>query len=321
LTFATPATNPVCGTPTGLAVTSITATGATASWSAVAGATSYALDYHIAGTTTWSTTTTTTTSATFTTLTAATNYEVRVHAVCAAMSANSAVVSFTTSAAVVCTNNFEPNNTSATATPLAVNTDVNSMIATSTDVDYFSFSNTAAAKNIRITLSNLPFDYDLKLYNSAMTQVGSSANASTTTEKIILNNAAVGKYYVHVFPYGGALSSTKCYTVNASIGSTTFVRLGVGEAAEYTQLEDVQIYPNPATSHLTIKLNDFSSDAKVSIQMFDLMGKEILATEREMGKENDKAEMDISKVPNGMYIVAVKRDGNVTAKKIMVLNN
>jgi hypothetical protein len=307
--------------PTGLVTSGLNSTGVTFTWAAVTGATSYALDFHVVGATTWTTATTTGLTATITTLTAATSYESRVRAVCASgTSANSALVAFATPVATVCTNNFEPNNTLATAAALAVNTDVNSMIALSTDVDYFSFSNTTASKNIRVSLTNLPFDYDLKVYNAAGTQVGASANASTTAEKVVINNAAVGKYYAYVFPYGGSLSASRCYTINASISSTTFVRLGVGEATDFKQVDDVQIYPNPASSILTIQLNDFSSDSKVSIQMFDLVGKEMMSTTQDMGKENAKTELDISHIPNGMYIVAVNRDGNLTAKKIMVLN-
>jgi phosphatidylserine/phosphatidylglycerophosphate/cardiolipin synthase-like enzyme len=71
-----------CGMATGLTASSITTTSATLSWTAVAGATSYNIQYRVVGTSTWSTTTSGTTSVNLTALTAATNYEYQVQAVC-----------------------------------------------------------------------------------------------------------------------------------------------------------------------------------------------------------------------------------------------
>lgn len=106
----------------------------------------------------------------------------------------------------------EPNNTQATAGTIAAGTTYKALIATNTDNDYYKFT-VAAGTNITVSLTTLPFDYDMQLLNSAGTVVGSSAAGGTTNESIVYNGAAAGTYTVRVFGYNGAFSATVCYTL------------------------------------------------------------------------------------------------------------
>jgi hypothetical protein len=86
-----------CGTPSGLAASSITSTSATVSWAAVSGAVSYNLNYKTSTATTWIAVNTTSTSRSLTGLTAGTTYNFRVQAVCSSASgAFSGTNNFTT---------------------------------------------------------------------------------------------------------------------------------------------------------------------------------------------------------------------------------
>ena len=106
----------------------------------------------------------------------------------------------------------EPNNTQATAGTIIAGTAYNALIATNTDNDYYKFT-VAAGTNITVSLTTLPFDYDMQLLNSGGTVVGSSAAGGTTSESITLNNAAAGTYTVRIFGYNGAFSATSCYNL------------------------------------------------------------------------------------------------------------
>ncbi|MCL1816479.1 MAG: pre-peptidase C-terminal domain-containing protein, partial [Clostridiales bacterium] len=99
---------------------------------------------------------------------------------------------------------YEPNNTLATATSIANNatiTDANIHVAT--DVDYYKFTLTSTS-SVTVNLSNIPSgcDYDLKLHNSAGTQVGISTAASNNPETITMTLNA-GTYYIQVYPWTG----------------------------------------------------------------------------------------------------------------------
>jgi hypothetical protein len=88
-----------CATPSSLTASSVTATTATLSWSSIAGATSYNIQYRIVGATTWTTTIATVTTKSVTGLTANSNHEFKVQAVCSVTGAYSATANFTTLAA------------------------------------------------------------------------------------------------------------------------------------------------------------------------------------------------------------------------------
>lgn len=111
------------------------------------------------------------------------------------------------------TDPYEPNETIAQAYGIVSGTIYNSYIYTTTDVDYYKFT-VSTGKSISISLTNLPADYDLYLYNSAGTQVAKSENGSTTSETITYT-AAIGTYYVKVIGYSGAKSTTTKYALKA----------------------------------------------------------------------------------------------------------
>jgi Pregnancy-associated plasma protein-A/Secretion system C-terminal sorting domain/Bacterial pre-peptidase C-terminal domain/Fibronectin type III domain len=210
-----------CSAPASLSASSITTSSASLSWAAVSGANSYAVDYKTTASATWISlaTATTATSASLSGLTTNTSYDWRVSANCASSSSTYTAAQFTTSASSSgCASNFEPNESQSAAASISTNTAVSAAISTTTDKDWFKFT-LASTANLNITLTNLPGDFDLVLYNSAGTEIARSENGGTTSEAIAYNNAAAGTYYVQVFGYNGANSSTVCYNLN--VGATT----------------------------------------------------------------------------------------------------
>ena len=129
----------------------------------------------------------------------------------------------TTPTAPTCVDIYEANNTRATAKGIAINTTISANIGTSTDVDWFTFNNTSAQSNIKITLSSLPADYDIFLYKgNEEVEVRSSQNEGTAIEQIILNNASVGVYRIEVVGYDNAFNASNCYALKAQIANTQF---------------------------------------------------------------------------------------------------
>ena len=127
----------------------------------------------------------------------------------------------TTPTTPTCVDIYEANNTSATAKSIAINTTISANIGTSIDVDWFTFSNTSTQKNIKITLNNLPADYDVILYRNNV-EVGYSENEGTDAEQIVLNNAPVGTYRIKVVGYNDAFNASNCYALKAQIANTQF---------------------------------------------------------------------------------------------------
>lgn len=316
-----PSTTGVCAVPSSLATSTLTSSSATLTWGAVTGAQSYTLRWKLNTATAWTTVANvTSTSYNLTGLTSNTTYNFSVLAKCSATnsSAYSASVSFTTQ--LPCTNNFEPNNTSATATALTINTASRSMIGTSTDVDYYSFSSVSTAKNLRVTVSTLPADYDLKLYSPSGTLLNTSQNTGTTSEVIVYNNAPTGSYRAQVYGYNGAFSASQCYTILAERSATAF-REG-GEATTVTVLEapardEITFYPNPASNSVSF---DFYSDEpkEVMIQILDQSGRMVQHKLLSLTAGANQPTLDVTMLPTGMYFVKFVGASLTITSRLMV---
>jgi hypothetical protein len=207
----------ICNAATGLAASAITATSATLSWSAVTGAASYAVSYKLNSATAWTSAgaAVTTTSVSISGLTGGTLYNYRVQTNCGA-NGNSgfATAQFTTLVASVCGTAFEPNETQASAAAIISGVTNSAAITTATDNDYYKITTTATSNIVYNLVGPSGVDYDMTIFNSAGTQIGAGAGA-TSTETVTLNNQVAGTYFIRIFSFNGASSAT-CYTIKAT---------------------------------------------------------------------------------------------------------
>jgi hypothetical protein len=311
-----------CGTPSGLAASSITSSTATISWTAVSGATSYNVQFRVVGATTWTTGTVTTASASLSGLTASSNYEWQVQANCNGTLSAFASGTFTTLAAggTTCTDTYESNETRTTGKTIAVNTDISAKIGTATDKDYFKFTTTTSAKNIKVVLDNLPADYDIRLYNSSGTQLAISQNGGTTAETIIRNTSSAATYYVQVYGYNGAFNASTCYRLRVNASSTSFKTMsGADEdvAIDVEPVDALALYPNPTTGNFTVSLlSDNENDALVRV--FDITGKAVNNTRFAATKGQNLFNVDLSGNAHGIYFVEVNQGATRLVKKLIV---
>jgi hypothetical protein len=312
--FTTTAATQTCSAPSNITAASITQTSATISWAAATGAASYKVQYKLSTATTYTTVTASTTSYSLTSLTAGAIYNYQVATTCAATtSAYSTIASFTTTAATqTCTDILESNNTITTAASITVGTSYNAQIASSTDKDYYSFANTTAAKNIQISLTNLPADYDVVLYNPSGTQVGISQNTGTTTETIKYNSGAIGTYKVYVYGYSSAYSATKCYTLLAQTSGTAFRIMNDVEIVKPT----VAIYPQPATNNATIQFNENWKGA-TTITIINQIGN-VISNETINVESNGAKKLSLSKLNNGIYSIRITNGKNIITQKLLI---
>ncbi|GKU27685.1 Ig-like domain-containing protein [Clostridium folliculivorans] len=109
---------------------------------------------------------------------------------------------------------YEPNNSTTSAYPIASGYTLSSYIYSSSDVDYYKLTVTTS-KSFTISLTNLPKDYDLTLYDANGNYIDYSENSGTTSETLT-DTLSAGTYYIQVVGYNGAYSTTTPYklTVN-----------------------------------------------------------------------------------------------------------
>lgn len=296
-----------CGVPSGLSATSISSTGATLNWASTS-ATSYNVRYKATTSTTWITTTSTTTSKAITGLTASTTYEFQVQSVCTTSSAYSASTTFTTTAATgSCTDAYEANNTASAAKTMPTNTNITALLNTSTDKDYFKFTTSSTATKVRIDMTNLPADYDVRLYylsGSSLVTVATSQNSNTTSEAIIYNTTTARTYYVYVYGYNGTFNASSCYTLRASTSGTNFFTGSLendGLKGDIIEETSMNLYPNPTKDIVHISLNKSTTNSNLTVT--DIMGR-IVHTQY-IGENPDGIDMELNlgHLSNGLYFL------------------
>lgn len=322
----TPPVAGACTTPASLSAGSITTSGAVLSWGAVSGATSYNVQYKTSAATTWTTVSSTTTSYTLSGLTASTTYNYQVQAVCSSTStsAYSASSSFTTSSTTTTcgTDSYEPNNTISTYKTLAVNSNSTAKICPSGDEDWYRFSTTSTSRNFKVDLTTLPADYDLYVYNSSGTLLGSSVLGGTSSETYKLNGGTVGNYYVRVIGYSGAFNATVNYTIRVTRSNST-LRFGEeGDNEEAIELDNsfdaMIVFPNPASDIMDV--NYFSTDTKNDVMMsvYDMNGKKVYTTSFTANEGVNKLHVPVSDLQNGMYVIMIQDGEETHTSKIQV---
>jgi Secretion system C-terminal sorting domain/Fibronectin type III domain len=312
-----------CGTPTGLVSSAVTSSTATVSWSAISGATSYAVDYKLNASGTWTSATASTTATTvnLSGLTASSLYDWRVSATCASGTSAFGTAQFTTTAVNTCVDILEPNGTSATAGAISVATNYTAQIASNGDNDYYTFSNTTALKKIRVNLTTLPADYDMKLYRPNGSLQATSQNSGTTAEKIIYNptsNNQVGAYRVYVYGFSGAFSNTQCYTLRVDLSATNFTSgpEDVNNKVE-TVRSGMKVFPVPATNAVTISFDAFAK-GNVDIVITNQLGQEVLRKQVNVDNGVNFNTVDVSKLKPGIYFVKVNNGKQVESQKLII---
>jgi len=114
----------------------------------------------------------------------------------------------------------ESNNTIATANAISQScTTASANMSSSTDVDYFAIT-VPAGKTLTATMTpNASSDYDLKLYNSAGTELASSVKGTGQADVVTRANtgSTAVTWYAKVYYYSGGTGSTSgTYTLKAS---------------------------------------------------------------------------------------------------------
>jgi hypothetical protein len=316
-----PSGGTTCNVPASLSSSAVGSSTATVSWAAAIGAVSYNVQYKTAAATTWTTVTSTSTSRALTGLTASTTYNFQIASVCASgTSAYSTAGSFTTTAVSTCTDAYEPNESRTGAKTIPLSSNVSARISSATDKDYLKFVNTTAARNVRVSVTNLPADYDLKLYRSS-TLVGTSQNSGTSNESLIYNNTqAATTYTAYVYGYNGAFNTTSCYTIRAEISGTSFVRQSAEELEiinEELSNEPLQVYPNPSNGLLNIRLQP-EGDINQTVEVYNQLGQKVESFELSFTKEMPAVELQLNDLNDGIYFVRVYDGNTVQTRKVML---
>ena len=187
-------TAPLCGDPIGLTTASITANSATISWTAVANATSYSVEYKLNTATTWTVLNAaqTTTTASLTGLTEGTAYNWRVRATCASGTGNYATANFSTTAACgnptgLTTSGITTTNANLAwvAVANATSYSVEYKLNTATTWTVFNAAQTTTTASLTGLTAGTAYNWRVRATCASGTGAYVSANFTTTSSGIV----------------------------------------------------------------------------------------------------------------------------------------
>jgi len=310
--------NPTCATTTGVSSSNISTTVATLSWTAVSGAINYTVEWKKSSVSTWSTANVTNTTYALSGLSAGTtyNYRIKTNCNCATTSSYTTTGSFTTQAS--CWDANESNNTSSTATSLALGSSKIGKICTSTsDVDWFKVTTTATG-TVTFNLTQLPADYDLELYIGT-TYITGSYNSSTTNEVITRTNQAPATLLFRVYSGNStAYNSLLDYKVAVSfVASLENDNTGnkkddivMSKLNNNELLSNIIVYPNPAKESINFQLENIIKDDFLQIQIFSIDGKLQITQSQNLSEGMNVMNVNTEKLTKGLYFASLKTNNN-----------
>lgn len=233
---------------------------------------------------------------------AAGTYYIRIYGYNNAFSTTCYTLTATATSVDNCSAAFEPNNSSAAAATIPLAATISAAISSSTDVDFYKVTTSAVGTHQFSLVGPSGVDYDLYVYNSTGTQIGSGLS-NTATETINIANLAVGTYTIRVLGYNGANSPT-CYTLSVARTSASILD------GEYTE-QTYSLYPNPAKDKLAVSSSD--PNESMTVEVMDMNGK-VLSTHR----VTNHSAIDVSDISTGVYFVKILSEtGKVTQMKFV----
>ena len=225
-----------------------------------------------------------------------------------------------------CSDAYEPNNTLSQTRILTIGKAINGTIASATDYDYFQFTTTVAAPKVKITLSNLPADYSLKLYrvqSSTAYLVGTSSNAGTVNEVIAYNLRTVATtYIIQVLSSNGAFSNSQCYSLLAEASNTNFIKSpSKGAFVEATENSEkglgLKLSPNPTTDNVQVDIETVEAGL-YTLTVYDIAGKMRQTRQVSMEEGEKSLQLDLTNYASGMYLVKLQNEINFVTAKLLI---
>lgn len=171
---------------------------------------------------------------------------------------------------------------------------------------------------MKINLTNLPADYDLRLYNSSGSQIGISQNGGTTSEQIIYNSSTkAATYYVRVYGYNGAYSTTSCYSLTVTTQSSNFKEDGTLSTVTDDDLSFVNVYPNPNNGSFNV---DYFSknNATLNVYIMDITGRIIYNGTQEVFDSMNTFQIYLPGLSNGIYLMNIVNGEDRRFKRFII---
>jgi len=215
---------------------------------------------------------------------------------------------------------FEANDMLAIASPLPViGVTKNARICPQGDEDWYSFSVSSDKPYIRLSLSDMPADYQLELWTS------SSVLLTSTTlgldAEIITSMLPAGDYYARVYGNGDAWHSGEGYRLLLQRQADAFAvkdsEVEEGLLQEELPFHSTYLYPNPTEGIFYLAFSTLE-EMEVRLRILDIYGKRIQERTIMVGNGEHIEEMNVDGLSEGIYLIELSGQNRKEVLKLQV---
>jgi hypothetical protein len=170
------------------------------------------------------------------------------------------------------------------------------------------------SSQVAVTVNNKPTVTASASKPTICKNEGVTLSASGTANTYTWSNNVIGPVASLTLPVDIVYSYTVTGEDNNGCTATAIVTVSVNKCVGISEFSkaglEANVYPNPASTLLTIELN--SSSAK-TIQVMDLSGRIVLSA----SSSSEKTDLDVSGLANGIYYVKLSSDNRSEVFKIV----
>lgn len=145
-------------------------------------------------------------------------------------------------------------------------------------------------------------------------------NYSTFNGTIICNNGALGAVNTGVALYGRLLTTAGDITTMAITAAASSIPGDcegsgtVGISAFDTTNEEVEIYPNPFSSSISIRANHASQENASELKIYNALGEKVMT----LVIRGEFTAFDMSQLPSGLYFYHIQSNGQTTQSGTLI---
>lgn len=168
---------------------------------------------------------------------------------------------------------YECNNSFATATTVANTSPVSASIDYDNDEDYFAV-NITQEELLTVTVNPVPLNIrmGLALYDANRNQLAQATGSSGGSNVSVNKQVQPGKYYIRL--------RSENISWSASLYTFTMAHSVITGVAEAENKTTIRTYPNPTKADLFVQLNNVQLSAYTRIQIYDTNGKLVYAADK-----------------------------------------
>jgi hypothetical protein len=223
-------------------------------------------------------------------------------------------------AADECYDSFEPNNSPSAAKSLKTYSDTtlygyNGAIAAGADADWFKVK--VDPTNLKIVLTDLVVDFDLKLYKKNGQLIKSSINTGTANETIIYNNLAKGTYYILVDHLANVFAPLSCYRIKTMTSTSPWILKEGDEMIADQSPFQAQVFPNPSVNDLNIKFTPVN-ELPVIVNLYSLLGQKVASNQYPAVEGTQFISMKVDNLKGGMYLLELTQGAATSVQKVLI---